>query len=107
MAFSPSAAARVGSRTGPSNLETTLPAMKKRLWTSLLTLTLALFAAAPAWSAVLLQWERSTDLQTWEKVPAKELIFTADGGLVVPATQAQTYYRLRVGSGQGNGFIQV
>jgi hypothetical protein len=81
--------------------------MKNSFLVSALTLIVAWLTTATTGAAVLLEWERSTDLRTWEKVPARELIFTADGGIVVSPTQAQTYYRLRIGNGQGTGFLQV
>src|SRR5437868_4642551 len=66
-----------------------------------------LLSTSLAQAAATLEWEASTDLKAWNKVPPSELQLTANGAMVLRNAAPQTFYRLRISNGQSTGYLQT
>ena len=56
-------------------------------------------------AAATLEWETSTDLKVWSKVPPSELQLTTTGAMILRNAAPQTFYRLRIVNGQSTGYL--
>lgn len=56
-------------------------------------------------AVAVLELERSTDLQTWEKVTLDPTVLTATGGLLQDGHDPKAFYRLRIHDDRDAGFI--
>lgn len=69
--------------------------------------TTLFFASGASAASVLLQFEESTDLKTWSKVPEGELTPLANGAIVRTTDNTKAFYRLTINPGGLGGSVPV